>query len=271
MHKVVIDGSKARIKERMSKIKRKILVMSNKGGVGKSSAALNFAALLHSRGSSVGLLDIDLHGPSMAKMAGVEGRSPEMDAESLRPVEIRPGFNLMSMGFLTLEGRSPVIWRGPMKTSIVRQFLADVVWGELDYLIVDSPPGTGDELLSICQLITPLTGGIVVTTGQEIALLDAMKAVNFLKTLGVPVLGVLENMTGFCCPHCSKEIDLFRSGGGLRAAGELAVPFLGGVPFDAEIVEMSDQGKLFALERPERPAAMALGAALDKALAEIGT
>jgi len=264
MHKVVIDESSSRIKERMAGIKRKILVMSNKGGVGKSSAALSFAALLHSRGDKVGLLDIDMHGPSMAKMAGVEGRNPGSDGKSIRPVEIAPGFNVMSMGSLMLESHKPVIWRGPMKMSVLKQFLADVVWGALDYFIIDSPPGTGDEPLTICRLIPGLDGGVVVTTGQEIALLDSLKAVNFLKALDIPVLGVLENMTAFACPHCSKEINLFKSGAAAASARELGVPFLGSVPFDPAMVEAADRGEIFVLTNKGSRTAKAMECAVDK-------
>ncbi|HAF95937.1 MAG: ATP-binding protein [Elusimicrobia bacterium GWC2_51_8] len=266
MHKVIIDESASRIRERLTKIKRKILVLSNKGGVGKSSAALSFAALLHAGGNKVGLLDIDMHGPSMAKMAGVEGRAPESDGKSIRPVEIKPGFTLMSMGSFLPESRKPVIWRGPMKMNVVKQFLADVVWGELDYLIIDSPPGTGDEPLTICQLIPCLSGGIIVTTGQDVALLDSMKAVNFLKALSIPVLGVLENMAAFKCPHCAKDINLFKAGSGAAAAKELGVPFLGSVPFDPAMVEAADRGEIFALTRKESDTVKALESAVEKVI-----
>jgi Mrp family chromosome partitioning ATPase len=269
MHKVTIDKTMSRIAENMAKVKHKIIVMSNKGGVGKSSAAVAFAALLSSRGSKVGLLDIDIHGPSIAKMTGKEGVLPVTDGKALEPVPVRENLVMMSVGSLTTRDDTPVIWRGPMKLNILKQFLADVRWGELDYLVIDAPPGTGDEPLSICQLLPGLAGGVVVTTGQDVALLDSMKAVNFLKRLGVRVLGILENMTDFPCPHCGKSVDLFKSGGGERAAETLGVGFLGRVPFDPGLLAAGDGGRLFMDTDKDSPAARALAGAVDKAVAEL--
>ncbi len=250
----------------MARIKRKILVMSNKGGVGKSTVAVNFAALLAARGLNTGLLDIDIHGPSAARMTGVEGRSHEADGQLIEPLEAAPNLKMVSMGSIMREDDAPVIWRGPIKLGVLKQFLADVKWGDLDALVIDAPPGTGDEPLTICQLIPELSGAVVVTTGQGVALLDSRKAVNFLKAVGVPVLGVLENMTSFCCPHCAGRIDLFKTGGGAQAARELGVPFLGSVPFAPAMVDAGDAGKFFALEDPAAPPSAALKAALEKAL-----
>jgi len=258
MHKVTIDGAMSRIKENMARVKHKVLVMSNKGGVGKSSVAVAFAALLSAKGFKVGLLDIDIHGPSIAKMTGKEGVLPGSDDKSLEPVPVRENLVMLSMGSLLREGDSPVIWRGPMKLNVLKQFLADVRWGELDYLVIDAPPGTGDEPLTICQLIPEMTGAVVVTTGQYVALLDSRKAVNFLKKVGVPVIGILENMTSFQCPHCAKEVNLFKTGGGARAAKELSVPFLARVPFDPLMLEAGDAGTIYVLEHPAAPAAKAL-------------
>jgi len=263
MHKVIIDGAMSRIKENMAKVKNKVLVMSNKGGVGKSSVAVAFAALLSAKGFKVGLLDIDIHGPSIAKMTGKEGVLPGTDDKALDPVPVRENLVMLSMGSLLRQGDSPVIWRGPMKLNILKQFLADVRWGGLDYLIIDSPPGTGDEPLSICQLIPEMTGAVVVTTGQAVALLDSRKAVNFLRQVGIPVLGILENMTSFECPHCAKEINLFKTGGGARAAKELDVPFLGSIPFDPVIVNAGDAGEIYVLEHPDASAAQALRRAVS--------
>lgn len=263
MHKVTIDGAMSRIKENMAKVKNKVLVMSNKGGVGKSSVAVSFAALLSAKGLKVGLLDIDIHGPSIAKMTGKEGVLPGSDDKSLEPVPVRENLVMLSMGSLLRQGDSPVIWRGPMKLTVLKQFLADVRWGELDYLIIDAPPGTGDEPLTICQLIPEMAGAVVVTTGQAVALLDSRKAVNFLKKVGVPVLGILENMTSFQCPHCAKEVNLFKSGGGARAAKELGVPFLGSIPFDPAMVDAGDAGEIYALQHPDAPAARALKQAVS--------
>lgn len=266
MHKVHIDHRESLIRENMARIKRKILVMSNKGGVGKSTVAVNFAALLAARGLRTGLLDIDIHGPSAARMTGVEGRAHATDGALIEPLEAAPNLKMISMGSIMKEGDAPVIWRGPIKLGVLKQFLSDVKWGDLDALVIDAPPGTGDEPLTICQLIPEMSGAVVVTTGQGVALLDSRKAVNFLKAVGIPVLGILENMTSFCCPHCAKEISLFKSGGGAQAAAELKVPFLGSVPFDPAMVDAGDAGRFFALDRPEAPPSAALKAALDRAL-----
>lgn len=265
MHQVRIDESESRIRERLAKIKHKIVVMSNKGGVGKSSVAVSFAALLSGRGFKVGLLDADIHGPSVAKMTGKEGTRPAFDGKALEPVQVRENLVMLSMGSLIQEGGTPVIWRGPMKLNVLKQFLADVNWGELDYLIVDAPPGTGDEPLSICQFLTGCAG-VVVTTGQEIALHDSGKAVNFLKQLGVKVLGIVENMTDFPCPHCGKRVDLFKTGGGKKAAASLDVPFLGGIPYDPDLLKAGDSGTLFAETGKSSPAAKALASAVEIAV-----
>ena len=261
MHNVHIDHRASLIKENMARIKYKVLVMSNKGGVGKSTVAVNFAALLAAGGRKTGLLDIDIHGPSVARMTGQEGRAHGTTDSAIDPLEVAPNLKMVSMGSIMREGDTPVIWRGPLKLTVLRQFLSDVNWGDLDALVIDSPPGTGDEPLTICQLIPEMTGAVVVTTGQAVALLDSRKAVNFLKQVGIPVLGVLENMTSFQCPHCAKEINLFKTGGGRRAAEELGVPFLGSVPFDPAMVDAGDAGKLYVLENPGAPASLALKAA----------
>nr|MDA8243710.1 P-loop NTPase [Elusimicrobiota bacterium] len=168
---------------------------------------------------------------------------------------------------VTNAADTPVIWRGALKMGVVKQFLSDVNWGDLDALVIDAPPGTGDEPLTICQLIPEMTGAVVVTTGQAVALLDSRKAVNFLKMVGIPVLGILENMTAFRCPHCSGEINLFKTGGGERAARETGVPFLGSVPFDPAMVDAGDAGRFYALENPSAPPSAAIKAALDAVLA----
>jgi len=263
MHKVHIDHRASLLKENMGRIRRKILVMSNKGGVGKSTIAVNLAALLAAQGLKTGLLDIDIHGPSVARMTGVEGKVHGSQGELVEPLAVMPNLKMISMGSIMKEGDTPVIWRGPLKLGVLRQFLSDVNWGDLDALVIDAPPGTGDEPLTICQLIPEMTGAIVVTTGQQVALLDSRKAVGFLRQVGIPVLGVLENMTAFCCPHCSGTINLFKSGGGEKAAKDLGVPFLGSVPFDPAMVEAGDAGRFYALERGQAAAALALKKALD--------
>ncbi|OIO00174.1 MAG: ATP-binding protein [Elusimicrobia bacterium CG_4_10_14_0_2_um_filter_56_8] len=266
MHNVHIDHRASLIKEKMARIRRKILIMSNKGGVGKSTIAVNFAALLAARGLKTGLLDIDIHGPSVARMTGQEGKPHGTDGKSIDPLEAAPNLKMISMGSIMKEGYAPVIWRGPLKLTVLKQFLADVNWGDLDTLVIDAPPGTGDEPLTICQLIPEMTGAVVVTTGQAVALLDSRKAVNFLKQVGIPVLGILENMTVFNCPHCAGKISLFKTGGGAQAAAEMGVPFLGSVPFDPAVVDAGDSGKIYALENPAAGPSSAIAAALDAAL-----
>jgi len=258
MHKVNIDHRASLIKENLARIKRKILVMSNKGGVGKSTVAVNFAALSAASGKMTGLLDIDIHGPSVARMTGQENRPHNATGQTIDPLEAMPNLKIISMGSIMREGDTPVIWRGPLKLTVLRQFLSDVNWGALDALIIDAPPGTGDEPLTICQLIPEMTGAVVVTTGQAVALLDSRKAVNFLRQVGIPVLGILENMTSFDCPHCAKQINLFKTGGGRQAAEEMGVPFLGSVPFDPAMVDAGDAGRFYSVESPQSPSAQAI-------------
>jgi len=255
MQKVEMDSCASQIKENMLKIKNKILIMSNKGGVGKSSVTLNLALALSERNYKVGILDIDIHGPSMAKMCGQENKMPQIDGKNLIPLEIKPNLKLMSLGLIMKESELPVIWRGPLKINVLKQFLCEVLWGELDYLLVDSPPGTGDEPLSICQMI-PEIKGIIVTTGQKIALLDSRKAVNFLKKVNAEILGIVENMSVLKCPQCGREINLFKSGGE-KTAKEMGVKFLGRIPFDPDMLESEDEGILFLENYPGSPAATA--------------
>lgn len=246
------------LKKNLEKIKHKILVLSNKGGVGKSCVAINMAAYLSKNDSKVGLLDADIHGPSITKMLGIEDKRLPTTPSGIFPIKVDSNLSVVSMASLLESPDAPVIWRGPLKMKVLQQFLGEVSWGELDYLIVDSPPGTGDEPLSICQLIPELDGGIIVTTPQDIALLDSRKCVNFLRQLNTPILGILENMSGFRCPYCGKDINLFKSGGGEKAALQLGVPFLGKIPIEKEIVESSDNGKPFILEDKDSEAAKAL-------------
>ena len=244
-HEKIAQGKKLdnQLKDNMSKIKHKILVLSNKGGVGKSSVAVNLACSLSEKDYKVGILDADLHGPSVAKMLGFEGKRLQGSPEGILPMSVSPNLVAVSMASLIETSDAPLIWRGPLKMMALKQFLGEVQWGNLDYLIIDSPPGTGDEPLSICQLIPELEGGIIVTTPQSVALLDSRKCVNFLKNLKIPILGIIENMSGLKCPHCGKNIDLFKSGGGKEAAQEFNLPFLGKIPIDLNIVISADEGK----------------------------
>jgi len=242
--KVVVNKKlDEKLKENMSKIKHKLLVLSNKGGVGKSSIAINLACYLSENSFKVGILDADLHGPSVAKMLGFEGKRLQGGSKGIIPITISSNLIAVSMASLIETSDMPLIWRGPLKMMALKQFLGDVEWGNLDYLIMDSPPGTGDEPLSICQLIPELEGGIIVTTPQEVALNDSRKCVNFLRNLNIPILGIVENMSGLRCPHCGKNIDLFKSGGGEKAALEFGLPFLGKIPIDINMVNSTDEGK----------------------------
>lgn len=223
-------------------IAHRIAVMSGKGGVGKSTVAVNLAVALALEGNRVGILDADVHGPNVPKMFGLDGQRPEAGPDGLRPLISTEKVKLMSMAFLIPNQDTPIAWRGPLKHSLFQQFLADVSWGELDYLIVDLPPGTGDEPMSIAQLLGKPLGAVVVTTPQDVALLDSRKSVVFGKSLDMEVLGIVENMSGFVCPHCKEQIDLFKTGGGQRAALELGVPFLGRIPLDPMVVKGGDSG-----------------------------
>ena len=240
------------VKAKMEKVKHKIMVMSGKGGVGKTTVAANLAFALGMRGLDVGLMDADIHGPDIPKILGIEDKRPEISGDKMSPILVTPRLKAMSIGFLLPDRDSPIIWRGPMKMNAIRQFLSDVDWGELDYLVVDLPPGTGDEPLSVAQLIKNVDGAIIVTTPQDLALLDSRKAVNFSGVLKVPVIGIIENMSGFVCPYCGKQINIFKYGGGERAASELGVPFLGRVPLDPKMVEAADAGTPFVMQKESK-------------------
>jgi len=230
------------LEQRMCAIKHKLLVLSGKGGVGKSTVAVNLAVALSLAGRRVGLLDVDIHGPSIPKMLGLEqGRIATEDGAML-PVELG-SLKVMSIGFLLSDAEQAVIWRGPMKMGVIKQFLKDVAWGQLDYLIVDCPPGTGDEPLSVAQLIGAADGAVIVATPQEVALADVRRSVTFCRRLGVAVLGVIENMSGFTCPKCGETVDLFKKGGAGRMAADAGVPLLGSVPITQAVVESGDDGR----------------------------
>jgi len=244
----------AKLKARLSRIRRKIIVMSGKGGVGKSTVAVNLAMSAMLAGQRVGLLDVDLHGPSVPTMLGLVGYRLEGGENGMLPVEIG-GLKVLSVGFLLQNNDDPVIWRGPMKMGVIRQFIEDVEWGDLDLLVIDVPPGTGDEPLSVCQLIPELEGAVIVTTPQKVAAADVRKSINFCKEVGVKVLGVIENMSGFACPKCGEVTQILRANGGRVMAGEMGVPFLGTIPIDPLIAESCDDGKAFVESAASSPAA----------------
>lgn len=253
-------------KERMKRIKYKIVIGSGKGGVGKSTVAVNLAAALQKMGYKVGILDADITGPNIPKLLGIEGRKLMSGEEGLEPADAG-GIKVVSMALLLRSPDSPVVWRGPMKMAALKQFVSEVNWGELDFLLVDLPPGTGDEPISIAQLILGMDGVIIVTTPQEVALLDSRKAVNMFLMMDVPVLGIIENMSGMICPHCGGRIDVFKTGGAEKAATELNVPFLGAIPLDAEIGRLGDQGLSF--EGKEMAASEAFDAIVSRILEEL--
>jgi len=234
-----------KITKNLGKIKHKIFVLSGKGGVGKSTVSANVALKLVEKGYDVGLMDCDIHGPSIPKILGIEDKRPMSTENGIEPVLVSPKLKVMSMGFLLQNKDSPVIWRGPLKMTAIKQFISDFNWGDLDYLIVDLPPGTGDEPLSIAQLIPNSDGAVIVTTPQDVALLSVRKSINFVKQMNTPVIGIIENMSGFTCPHCNKTIDIFKKDGGLKTSKDFNIPFLGKIPLDPKIVELGDSGVTF--------------------------
>ncbi|WP_292461107.1 Mrp/NBP35 family ATP-binding protein [Methanothermococcus sp.] len=240
--KKAIEMQNAKIRENMGKIKHKIAILSGKGGVGKSTVTVNLAATLNTMGKKVGVLDGDIHGPNIPKMLGVEDVQPFADENGIYPITTPEGIKTMSIGYFLPNKNTPVIWRGPRISGAVRQFLSDVVWGELDYLLIDTPPGTGDIQITIMQAIPDIDGVIIVTTPEDVAVLDARKSAIMAKELKMPILGIVENMGGFVCPHCNKVVDIFGKGGGEKAAKELDVEFLGRIPLDIKAREASDKG-----------------------------
>lgn len=259
------EDDQKKIKDNISKIKNRLLVFSGKGGVGKSTVAANLALAFAKKGKKVGLIDIDIHGPNLAKMLGVEGQRLEASGDGIKPVRVQENLTLVSMSFLLDDPNLPIIWRGPMKMKAIQQFLGDVIWNDLDWLVIDSPPGTGDEPLSIAQLI-PASGAVIVTTPQEVSLMDSRKAAAFARKLNLNILGIIENMSGLACPHCGENIDLFKHGGGYKAALELGIPFLGKIPINPDIVTLGDEGKSFLDSQPDSDASQAFMQIVEKIL-----
>jgi len=266
-----MDARMVSIRNNMSKIKHKIVVISGKGGVGKTTVAVNLAMSLASVGLRVGILDVDITGPNVNKMLGI---SPEIrprvdpDAKKFYPVDGPLNTKVVSMAFLLQDSDTPVIWRGPMKMGAVRQFLGDAHWGDLDYLICDLPPGTSDETLDILQLI-PDENVVVVSTPQEVAIMDARKTISMAKTMKRHVLGIIENMSGFKCPHCNEYIDLYPPGGAEKASKDFNIKFLGKIPFEVEVGQQGDQGLPFVLKYPDRESTKAFKAVVAKIREEL--
>mgnify|MGYP001097219172 CR=1 FL=1 len=253
-----IRQQEQRLQRRMASVAHTVVVLSGKGGVGKSTVAANLAAALAAAGKRVGLLDADMHGPSIPRMFGLQGKPASSDGESILPVPYNERLKVMSIGFLLQTQKDAVIWRGPLKMSVLRQFLSDVEWGELDYLILDLPPGTGDEPLSVAQLLPNADGGILVTTPQEVALSDVRRCVDFCNKINLRVLGVVENMSGFICPHCGERSDIFGTDGGEMMAAEMEVPFLARVPLDPAVMHSCEDGGPLVEQAPDSEPAAAL-------------
>ena len=254
-----IDGKtkhRSIINQRMGKIKHKIAVISGKGGVGKSLVTVNLAASLsnNERKNQVAILDADLTGPCIPKMLGLKGKKIDLGPTGMLPPQSPEGIGVISMDFLLPNDEAPVIWRGPLKMKAISQFLEDVIWGDLDYLLVDLPPGTGDESLSILQLLPEMDGVIIVTIPSEVSQSVVKKSVTFARRMNVPILGIIENMSGLVCPHCKKIIDVFSKGGGEKIAKEMNVDLLGSIPLDPKIASDSDKGVPFILQHPDSPA-----------------
>ncbi len=244
----------------LEKIKRVIVVISGKGGVGKSTVAANLAVALSLKDRQVGLLDVDIHGPSVPRLFSLQGEKPHAEPTHMEPVPWSKRLSLMSLGFMLPDAYQAVVWRGPVKMGAIRQFVEDVSWGELDYLVVDCPPGTGDEPLTVMQLLESKAEAVIVTTPQAVAVDDVRRSVSFVREMRRPVLGIVENMSGFVCGHCNEVTDIFSSGGGEGLATEMGTPFLGRIPLDPELARAGDEGYAFMKVHPEHPTAAAVHA-----------
>jgi ATP-binding protein involved in chromosome partitioning len=257
------------LRQRMRKIKHKIAVISGKGGVGKSTVTVNLAAAFAKTGHKVGILDADIHGPSVPRLLGLTGQQVKVGPPGAFPVIGPLGMKVISIDFFLPEERIPTIWRGPLKMRAIRQLLTDIVWGELDILVIDLPPGTGDEALSIAQLLPEIDGVVVVTMPSELSRAVVTKAITFAERMGLPIIGVVENMSGFVCPTCGDRIEIFQSGGGKKMAEETGIPFLGGIPIDPKVGVASDKGVPFVIENPNSPATKAFLEIVEKVEAHL--
>ncbi|WP_456325217.1 P-loop NTPase [Desulfonauticus submarinus] len=255
-----------KLKKTVSRIKHKLVVLSGKGGVGKSTVAVNLAVGLALQGKKVGLLDVDVHGPSIPRLLSLKKEKPHMEKNYMEPVPWNKNLFVMSLGFLIPSEKEAVIWRGPVKMGLIRQFLEDVAWGDLDYLIVDCPPGTGDEPLSVLQLLGSEAKAIIVTTPQGLAVDDVRRSVTFCAQLENPVLGIVENMSGFVCPKCGERTDVFSSGGGEGLAKEMGVPFLAKIPLDPEVVRSGEEGYVYIKTHQDREPAKEMQKVVQAAL-----
>ena len=246
------EEQEASLKTSLDKIRNKLMVMSGKGGVGKTSTSVNLAIALSQLGHRVGIMDVDLHGPDVPRMLGLSGLLDISDERKLKPKKFSENLCAVSIESLMPNQDDAIIWRGPIKYTAIRQFIGDVDWGDLDFLIIDSPPGTGDEPLTVAQTITDAKA-IIVTTPQEVSLADVRKSINFCKTVKMDIFGLIENMSGFTCPHCGKVVDIFGAGGGERTAAENGILFLGRIPLDPNMVTCTDAGVSFLKTHPDSP------------------
>jgi ATP-binding protein involved in chromosome partitioning len=249
---------------RMKHVKHTIAVISGKGGVGKSTVTVNLAAAFAQQGKKVGVLDADIHGPSVPRLLGLTGQQVKVGPPGAFPVTGPLGMKVISIDFFLPEEKTPTIWRGPLKMTAIRQFLSDVVWGKLDVLFIDLPPGTGDEPLSIAQLLPNIDGVVIVTMPSELSRAVVKKAITFARRVGMPIIGVVENMSGYVCPTCGDKIDIFQSGGGKKMSEETGVPFLGSIPIDPKVGADSDKGSPFVIEHADSPAAKAFFEIVNK-------
>lgn len=253
----------AAVNSSLARIKNKIIVMSGKGGVGKTSTAVNLSIALANKGFKVGIMDVDLHGPDVPRMLGLEGMLELSKNKKLEPMSSVKNLKAVSIESLTSSKDDAIIWRGPIKYSAIKQFIGDVEWGDLDFLVIDSPPGTGDEPLTIAQTI-PDAKAVIVTTPQEVSLADVRKSISFCKTVKMDIYGLVENMSGFECPHCQQNVDIFGSGGGERTAAAAGIRFLGKVPFDQKVVSCGDTGTSIQATYTDSPVSKAIGGIADK-------
>ncbi|MGD8293861.1 MAG: Mrp/NBP35 family ATP-binding protein [Desulfobacterales bacterium] len=253
----------AAVNQSLGKIKNKILVMSGKGGVGKTSTSVNLSIALAEKGYNVGVMDVDLHGPDVPRMLGLEGAPQVNENKKLSPISYSETLKAISIESFTPNKDDAIIWRGPLKFSAIKQFIGDIDWGDLDFLIIDAPPGTGDEPLTVAQTIADAKA-IIVTTPQEVALADVRKSINFCKTVKLEIFGLIENMSGFSCPHCNEMIELFGSGGGEKTAGQMGIRFLGKIPFDPKVVACSDAGVCYQTSHSESAVTKAFVAVAEK-------
>jgi len=258
-HRQKIIEQQQRLHERTRKIKHKIAIISGKGGVGKSTVTVSLATAFaqHAKLKNVGILDADIHGPSIPKLLGLTDQRLKVGPPGAFPVTGPLNIKVVSMGFLLPE-EVPTIWRGPLKMGAIRQLLQDIVWGELDVLFIDLPPGTGDEPLSIAKLLPEIDGVIVVTMPSELSITIVKKAITFARTLNMPIIGVVENMSGYVCPHCGEKVDIFQSGGGKKISQESQVPFLGSIPIDPKVGVDADKGLPFMIMHANSQAAKAI-------------